>query len=156
MADDGWPPGRVIFNHIGLCVTDLQRSRAFYERALGFRYWWELEAPDEPSSVLLQLPQPVGLRAMYLVRDGLVLELLHYASAPVRPWTERVMAEPGLTHLSLSVDDIGRALERVKTHGGEVLEGTDVKAAIMIRDPDGQLIELTTTDWHDALPPRPE
>ena len=148
-------PDRAVFNHVGLCVTDLPRSRTFYEEVLGFRYWWELEAPDEPSSVLLQLPQPVGLTAVYLVRDGLILELLHYAAAPVQPWTQRVMAEPGLTHLSFSVDDIGRALDQVRAHGGQVLEQTDIKAALMIRDPDGQLIELTTSDWQRTLPPRP-
>jgi catechol 2,3-dioxygenase-like lactoylglutathione lyase family enzyme len=155
MGVDGSSPDRAVYNHVGLCVTDLQQSRTFYEEVLGFRYWWELEAPDEPSSVLLQLPQPVRLTAVYLVRDGLVLELLHYASASVQPQTQRVMDEPGLTHLSFSVDDVGRALERVRTHGGRVLEQTDIKAAIMIRDPDGQLIELTTSDWQSNLPPGP-
>ncbi|MBO0728658.1 MAG: VOC family protein [Acidimicrobiaceae bacterium] len=151
MADDP-----VVFNHVGLCVTDLERARAFYEQALGFRYWWELEAPDEPTSVLLQLPQPVGLKAVYLVRDGLVLELLCYGPAAARPGRERSMAEPGLTHLSLSVADMERALEQVVAHGGQVLKQTDIKAAIIIRDPDGQLIELTTSDWQAALPPLPE
>jgi catechol 2,3-dioxygenase-like lactoylglutathione lyase family enzyme len=155
MADDGSASDRVVYNHVGLCVTDLQRSRTFYEEVLGFRYWWELEAPDEPSSVLLQLPQPVGLTAVYLLRDGLILELLHYASAPVQSQARRVMAEPGLTHLSFSVADVGRALEEVKALGGQVLEQTNIKAAIMIRDPDGQLIELTTPDWQHSLPPKP-
>lgn len=150
MADDP-----VVFNHVGLCVTDLERSRAFYEQALGFRYWWELEAPDEPTSVLLQLPQPVGLKAVYLVRDGFVLELLCYNPAVARPKRERSMAEPGLTHLSLSVADMERALEQVVAHGGEVLKQTDIEAAIIVRDPDGQLIELTTSAWQAALPPLP-
>ncbi len=156
MADDGTGAAPVIFNHVGLCVTDLGRARTFYEEALGFRFWWELDAPDEGSSILLKLPQPVGLKAVYLLRDGLVLELLHFSSAPVRPWTERVMAEPGLTHLSFSVADVEQTLERVVAHGGQVLEDTDVKAAIMIRDPDGQLIELTTADWRNVLPPLPD
>jgi catechol 2,3-dioxygenase-like lactoylglutathione lyase family enzyme len=97
----------------------------------------------------------VGLKAVYLVRDGLVLELLRYDSNAVRPWKERSMAEPGLTHLSLSVEDMAGALEQVAAHGGLVLEQTDIKAAVMVRDPDGQLIELTTSDWRDALPPLP-
>jgi hypothetical protein len=29
-------------------------------------------------------------------------------------------------------------------------------AAIMIRDPDGQLIELTSAGWLDVLPPLPD
>src|SRR6516162_2453435 len=101
---------RVVFNHVGLCVTDLERSRQFYENVLDFQYWWELDAPDEGTSALLRISQPVGLHAVYLVRDGLVLELLHFRSAGARPYRERVMNEPGLTHLSLAVDDIPGAL----------------------------------------------
>ncbi len=65
------------------------------------------------------------------------------------------MNEPGLTHLSLSVGDIPAVLEKVVPHGGQVIEETDMKAAIIIRDPDGQLIELTSADWLDVLPPLP-
>jgi lactoylglutathione lyase len=148
-------PEPVVFNHVGLCVTDLERARRFYENVLSFRYWWELDAPEEGTSVLLQLPQPVGLHAMYLLRDGLVLELLHYRSADVKPWQLRIMAEPGLTHLSFSVDDVAEAVRRVVPNGGQVIEETDIKAAVMIRDPDGQLIELTSADWRNALPPLP-
>src|SRR5580704_19023771 len=91
MADATSEHDPVVFNHIGLCVSDLNRSRAFYENVLAFRYWWEMEAPEEPVSVLLQIPQPVGLKAMYLVRDGLTLELLCYGDALIPPWTERSM-----------------------------------------------------------------
>ena len=146
---------QTVFNHVGICVTDLNRSRKFYEEVLGFRYWWELDAPDEGTSQLLQIPMPVGLHAVYLVRDGFVLELLHYTEAGATPFRARVMNEPGLTHLSLSVGDIPALLEKVAPHGGQVLEETDMKAAIIIRDPDGQLIELTSAGWRDILPPLP-
>ena len=146
---------QTVFNHVGICVTDLERSTKFYEEVLGFRFWWELEAPDEGTSQLLQIPQPVGLHAVYLVRDGFVLELLHYSRAGTEPFRPRVMNEPGLTHLSLSVGDIQAVLEKVAPHGGQVVEETDMKAAIIIRDPDGQVIELTSANWRDILPPLP-
>ena len=146
---------QTVFNHVGICVTDLDRSKKFYEEVLQFRYWWELEAPDEGTSQLLQIPAPVGLRAVYLVRDGFVLELLHYSGAGTQRFRPRVMNEPGLTHLSLSVGDIPAVLEKVVRAGGQVMEDTDMKAAIIIRDPDGQIIELTSANWRDILPPLP-
>jgi lactoylglutathione lyase len=146
---------QTVFNHVGICVTDLERSKRFYEQVLQFRYWWELEAPDEGTSQLLQIPQPVGLKAVYMVKDGLVLELLYYSEATAKPFRKRVMNEPGLTHLSLSVGDIPAVLEKVVPNGGQVAEETDMKAAIIIRDPDGQIIELTSAGWLDALPPMP-
>ena len=77
---------RIVFNHVGLCVADTTRSRRFYEGLLGFEFWWELEPPDEGTDQLLQLNKPIGLHATYLVRDGLVLELLAYShrSSPGR------------------------------------------------------------------------
>ena len=39
--------GRVVFNHLGHCVTDLARSRRFYEELLGFEL--ELIHYSEPS-----------------------------------------------------------------------------------------------------------
>ena len=75
---------RAVFNHVGICVTDRDRSRRFYEELLGFQFWWELEPPDEGTDELLQLDAPVRLHATYLVRDGLVLELLDYSGRTVR------------------------------------------------------------------------
>ena len=52
-----------VMNHLGQCVTDLERSRTFYEEALGFTYWRTLELDDSPSDQLLQLQAPLGFRA---------------------------------------------------------------------------------------------
>ena len=52
------------------------------------------------------------------------------------------MNEPGLTHLSLTTDDLPGTLAVVAELGGEVLDDTDVGVAVMVRDPDGQLLEL--------------
>ena len=142
------------FNHVGHCVADLARARRFYEELFGFRFWYEVQPPDESSAPLLRVDEP-GLTACYLVRDGLVLELLHFRGG-ARPGRERVMNEPGLTHISLSVDDIPDVSARARELGGEVLEDTDIGAAVMIRDPDGQLIELLPTAYRTSLPDRPD
>ena len=146
---------RTTFNHVGLCVADRERSRRFYEGLLGFQFWWELDAPDEGTAELLQLEKPVGLHATYLVRDGLVLELLDYSGRQVDARSERVMDNVGLTHISFSVSDLGGVLKKVAEFGGAVVEGTASKQSTMIRDPDGQLLELLSDGWLAALPPRP-
>jgi len=133
-----------VVNHMGLCVTDLDRSRRFYEAVLGFTHQRDLDdLPDRVVSRLLRVPEPVGLRAAYLELDGFVLELLSFDRDGNAPQRDRSFTEPGLTHLSFSVVDIPSANERVIEHGGEVLTDTDMGGlAINVRDPDGQIIEL--------------
>jgi len=142
-----------VVNHVGHCVTDLERSRRFYEEVLGFEYWHELAVPDEAASKLLDLPQPLDVTAVYLRRGDFVLELMHFAAPSAQESVrERVMKEIGLTHLSVSVDDIAATAARAAEFGGRVLEQTNVGLAVMIRDPDGQLLELLPMDYRDRLP----
>ena len=103
---------RAVFNHVGLCVADRERSRRFYEGLLGFTFWWELELPDEGPAQLLQM--------------------------------------------SLSVSNLGEVLSQVEDFGGAVIEETVTEQFAMIRDPDGQLIELLPDTWLANLPPRPQ
>ena len=145
----------VVFNHIGLCVSDTGRSRRFYEEVFEFRFWWELDPEDEGTGSLLGLTGPIGLHATYLVRDGLVLELLDYKGREVRGGPARTMDELGLTHISLSVPDFDSTFSRVREFGGMVLEETVSNAAAMVRDPDGQLLEILTDAWRGFLPPQP-
>ena len=145
MTDD------VAFNHVGQCVTDLARTRRFYEELLGFTFEREIEPPDEPSDRLLRLEPPVGMTATYLRRDGLVLELLHFDRAGNPPYRERVMNEAGLTHLSVSVDDVDGVLARVPDYGGEVLADTNIGFGVFVRDPDGQLVEVLPMAYRRAL-----
>ena len=63
-------------SHVGICVSDWKKSLRFYHDVLGFRYVQELELSGEPSSTLMQL-EDVDLRALYLEREGVRIELLH-------------------------------------------------------------------------------
>jgi catechol 2,3-dioxygenase-like lactoylglutathione lyase family enzyme len=130
----------VQLNHLGQCVTDLQRSARFYCEVFGFERFRDVSVPDEFTAKLLRVEPPVGLEAVYLRRDGFTLELLGYART--EPRRDRVMNEPGLTHLSFSVQDLDAAQAAVVEHGGHVLDDTRLPNAVFVRDPDGQLIEL--------------
>ena len=130
------------FGHVGHCVTDLDRSRRFYVELFGFEPLNEIEVPDTPSDRLLRLPAPIGLRAAYLRKDGLTLELMEFRRPGNPAAAERVVNQPGLTHLSFSVDDVDAVAARVAELGGEVMSDTHLGTAVFLRDPDGQLIEL--------------
>jgi lactoylglutathione lyase len=144
------------YNHTGLVVTDLARSKRFYQEVFGFRAWYEISPPDDPTAKLSGLTPPLGVTASYLTLDGFVLELMHYAApGATAPSRERTMNEPGLTHLSLAVDDVAATAARAVEYGGLIIEESDIGVALFIRDPDGQLLELLPVSYRDSLPPKP-
>ncbi|MDQ2651305.1 MAG: VOC family protein [Actinomycetota bacterium] len=129
-----------IVNHVGQCVADLDRSIRFYTELLGFEVDRTLELPDAAVSTLLSIEPPVGLRAVYLRRGEFQLELMQFDREGNPSFTERAFNEPGLTHLSVCVEDLDDARARVADLGGAVV--TDLGGVVMVRDPDGQLLEL--------------
>ena len=152
---------RVFFNHLGQTITDIARSRRFYEGLLGFKFWWDFEAPDELASKVLMVPSPCKLTATYLWRPDMVLNLMHCGVPAAREaYRARRLNEPGLSHLALSVEDVPALLAEVETFGAKVhYESRGAESAwgqaIYIRDPDGQLIEIVTMAWREKLPPPP-
>ena len=151
--------GLLRLTHIGVCVSDWERSLHFYRDVLGFRYLSELQVGGAPSSTLLQLAQ-VSLRAIYLERDGTRIELLHYAVPGHEGQGQpRPMNQLGLTHLSLRVDDLAATVDELQKAGVNVIEKTRIDlpdfqaAAVFVTDPDGTLIELVQAPGDPCVPP---
>ena len=145
--------------HIGIAVSDLDRSLHFYRDLLGFAWESDLTVQGEPTDTLLRL-RGTELHAVYLKRDGVRLELLHFANPAAPPRRERVMNEVGLTHLSFRVTDLDAVLMALKADGHRILDDTIIRfpdwgvAACFIADPDGQLIELVQSPGDPELPPQ--
>jgi glyoxylase I family protein len=136
------------FSHTGICVSDLERSTAFYRDVLGFKQHHRLHFEGEPASTLLQI-KDVELDVVYLERDGTVIELLYFQDR-----VESLDAIPrevnrlGLTHFSFNVDQIGQVCRDIEAAGGRILEQSqlgsfsDSNCVVFVADPDGTLIEL--------------
>lgn len=138
----------VRMSHIGVCVSDWRRSLRFYGDALGFRYVHEIEVQGPERDRLLGL-SGVKLRALYLEREGVRIELLHYESPGHEGESAaRPMNQLGLTHLSLRVEDLDAFLSELREAGATIHEETRIDVpraktkAIFISDPDGTRIEL--------------
>jgi catechol 2,3-dioxygenase-like lactoylglutathione lyase family enzyme len=145
--------------HVGVCVSDLERSIGFYRDLLGFRHLSEIRVAGEPSDTLLSL-RGVDLRAVYLERDGLRIELLGFASPKANRPPARAMNDLGLTHVSIRVSDLAALVEELRARGVTVVDTTRIDipafgaAAVMIEDPDGLKIELVQAPGDPALPPQ--
>ncbi|WP_174188356.1 VOC family protein [Nocardia barduliensis] len=129
--------------HIGLNVSDLDRSVDFYRRALGFE---QLAASTDAQR-----------RWAFLGADGkLVVTLWEQSDGAFST------ATPGLHHLSFQVDGIDqvRAVERVLrelsvdfAHDGVVAHGEGVASGgIFFTDPDGIRLEVYAPSGAETAP----
>ena len=132
-------------SHIGLCVSDLERSLRFYVEGLGFEPFARFELERD----IAEVDPPVKLTSCFIQKGGLRIELLHYASPGAfgHPSTRR--NQLGLTHLSFVVEDVDAAAADLVRHGGTVIDGTrnglqdpDAVQIIFLADPDGTRVEL--------------
>lgn len=136
------------FAHVGICVSDPERSIRFYRDHLGFRPLTRLNVSDPSSAQLVQL-EGLDLHSYFLERDGVRIELLHYvAPEHERGDVPRPMNRLGLTHIALRVSDLADMLERLEAGGVEIMHPTRVTNAdfgsdvVYILDPDGLRVEL--------------
>ncbi|OBH82566.1 lactoylglutathione lyase [Mycobacterium scrofulaceum] len=133
--------------HIGLCVSDLERSVQFYCLAMGFDESGRLRVDGPDTARLLGVPGLV-LDLVYLQRDGFRLELLGYPVPGVREKRRpRRMNAVGFTHLSFRVGDADAVVARIERLGGQARPERTVtfdggNRGLMATDPDGNWIEL--------------
>jgi catechol 2,3-dioxygenase-like lactoylglutathione lyase family enzyme len=137
------------FSHLGICVSNLERSLRFYCEGLGF----ELVASHQVGTEFAALMEVEGvqLESRMVRRDGTTIELLGYlAPDTTGDGARRPMNQLGLTHLSLRCDDVESVAATVEAFGGTVVRGTrttfdlgEVRLDfVYCTDPDGVRIEL--------------
>jgi lactoylglutathione lyase len=124
--------------HVGLPVTDLERSKAFYAE-LGFV---EVMRTDLPG-----VAEPIQVAMMQ--HEGLTLEL--YQLEPEERQAIAQRTDGHIDHLALDVLDIEQAYKEIRTTGLEVLED-DAPVFLpfwdhgvrffTIRGPDGEKVEF--------------
>ena len=104
------PPHGPVLDHVGIAVADIAEALKFYRDALGL----EVEAPEEVASQ--------RVRAHFVPAGGAALELLEATAgdSPIAKYLAKRGA--GLHHLTLRVDDLAVALERLKARGVRLID----------------------------------
>jgi methylmalonyl-CoA epimerase len=101
---------KAIIDHIGIAVSDLPASLAFFHDALGL----EIEAPEEVASQ--------RVRAHFLPAGDSKLELLEATSpdSAIARYIEKRGA--GMHHVAFRVEDIAAALAQLKARGVRLID----------------------------------
>ena len=119
----------LMLHHIAINVTDLERSKDFYENILGLK---EIEGPNFPFRV-----------AWYDLGEGRQLHLMLVPDSSTLRGTTDVVPNHG--HFALRVRSYQKALQTVIDAGIPHVATPDSPAPwpqLHISDPDGNIIEL--------------
>ena len=136
-------------SHVGICVSELERSRRFYVEALGFVEQFSHRVGSEFAR-LMEIDD-LDVRSLMLSRDGVTIELLCFESPDCSgSGDRRPMNELGFTHLSLRVGDVDEVARAIERGGGTVVSSTRTPLEmgparldfVYCTDPDGVRIEL--------------
>lgn len=121
--------------HMGVVVSDLERSAGFYEQVLGFRRLGGARKPGHFPGMAMDLT------------DGEVnFSLLQpNESIPRHEWSQGVM---GPNHIGVTIERTDRVVEALKERGVEIYgaEEADPPRFFKFRDPDGVEVDIATPD----------
>jgi methylmalonyl-CoA epimerase len=101
---------KAVLDHVGIAVSDLQASLAFFKDVLGLH----IETTEEIASQ--------RVRATFINTGQSTLEMLE-ATAPDSPIAKFIDKRgPGMHHVALRVDDIAAALAHLKSRGIRLID----------------------------------
>ena len=138
-------------SHLGLCVSDLDRSLRFYCDGLGFTVGGGFDLESTPANGLdraLEVDGPARLRSQWISHGALQIELLAFAQPTSGGAPSSHRNHHGLTHLAFTVEDVDAAAARLVECGGTLLAGTRSNPGVelvFLADPDGTRVELMGT-----------
>ena len=135
--------------HVGVVVTDIERSKAFYKKHFGFAVKVEALEAGECLDNCLSI-SAVRVKTTKMIDSlGNILELLQFVSHPMTP-DENLkysLNKIGCTHFAMTVKDISLLYDTLTAEGvlftypPQTSSDGNVKLAFC-RDPDGTFIEL--------------
>lgn len=140
--------------HVGLTVTDLDRSVAFYRDVLGLTYVGEMEMSGPETERLFQR-KDCRARVAYLNGSRELaappVELIQFVGQTVEKQAGDLF-RTSISELCFATENIDREYQRLKAAGVEFLSepqifdstqyGFGKSCAVYLRDPDGIVLEL--------------
>ena len=143
-------PESVVFHHVGITVSNLERAVEWYRTAFGLEPGLVLEVSGPGGERTLRIPDHVHKAALLPVGD-FAIELLEFT--PTRRQFDGRQDDVGYVYICFKVDDLDAVHARMSAAGYDFhtepqmgMEG-QIKGSkfCVMRDPDGKTIEFIET-----------
>lgn len=132
--------------HIGIVISDIEKSMEFYTKYLGFQEMKTMEEGGHYIDKLLNLQESKVTTIKLKNEKEQVIELLYFQN-PTYETVDNKLNNLGLTHFALTVDNLDNTYDSMREHGIEFLSGPQLSPdghakVVFCKDPNGVFIEL--------------
>lgn len=134
------------FSHVGISVSDIERSIAFYHDMLGMEQLCEVfPFGGEQFEAIMDIPGVTGRMCM-IGKGNLNLELFEFTGSKAKD-PEYPVSDRGISHFGVEVDDIAETYEKLRAagtriHSPVITFNQGSMQATYCRDPDGNVFEI--------------
>ena len=136
------------FNHVGISVSNIERSIEFYREMLGLEPLCEVfPFGGEAFDTVMDLNDVQGRMCM-IGNGSLQLELFEFSNpVPNAKDPEHPVSDHGYSHFGVEVEDVEHTYEKLLKAGVRIhspvmtFKGSSIKATYA-RDPDGNVFEI--------------
>jgi lactoylglutathione lyase len=135
---------------VGICVVDVERAAAFYEKALGFARISEATLAADRAT--LAGFGPVSFRMVRMQTNyGERIKLLEPSPRPTQVGRGAMLAREGISYLTFVIADLDAALQRLAQAGAQMITNGSVQTRpgtrlAFFRDSEGNVLELVQYD----------
>ena len=145
------------FHHLGLTVSNLERSHRFYREVVGMRDELTMEVASDAFNALMA-SEGLSIRFWYLTLGTLRLQLVEYTRGGEPEPLALAHNRIGNPHLSIAVEDVARKYEELKQRGDVPMvsaivtqtHGSMTAQSFYVLDPDGVQVEFGCIRYNSA------
>lgn len=101
--------------HVGIPVSDMERSLDFYQNVLGLELLFVAEGSGDDTSKAVGVPN-AHLQFAFLRAGDAIFELLHYITPTGKPYSG-MNCDVGASHVAFEVSDIDEAYKHLTAQG---------------------------------------
>lgn len=143
----------IVFNHVGLSVSDIDKAIAFYKEVFGWHHLagpWPIkrESPRTDFTDTVYGTDWTGFKLAHMsAGNGVGVELLEF-EGNYPPNSKMEMKRQGLFHFGVTVPDLKAFVATIEANGGKQHSDFNVREVngkqreiVFVEDPFGNIIE---------------
>ena len=132
---------------MGIVVNDLDKSKDFWMKSLGFQLHIEALEQSPYIDELLAINDPNLTTVKLIDSKGFIIELLKFDNHQVEKTWSGDLKTTGLTHIALTVDNLDALVDNLKKLNYQLLSEIKISPngkvkVVFAKGPEGIMLEL--------------